>query len=276
MTGENWMMADDFGPEEEVLVPAVFRGYRRKDGRAAVRNYVLLLTADQQANAIAERLVQENSSLAWGIVSGFRICCAEKRECAALLQHPNTAAVLVMAADEESLKNMQSLAAANDGIPSGALLCAGTEEAVLAEGRKLLEELAETVRQCRREDIPISELVLGLRIQEQESASGLVCRKTVSKFSEEFSKLGGKLLDLHTENSSEILLLVCADAKAHEPEAVIPILHITGDRLRAEAHEDWIDFYAGSDARGEGLAAAEELLAGHILAAVSGRRTKSE
>ena len=51
--------------------PRTFRGFRRPDGRAAIRNELWILPTVGCVNAIAQRLVRENQDLVSGSVEGL-------------------------------------------------------------------------------------------------------------------------------------------------------------------------------------------------------------
>ena len=89
--------------------PESFLGYRRADGRAAVRNEIWIIPTVGCVNDCAKALVQENQDLVAGSVEGLYAFphpfgCSQtgadhaqtRRLLAALVRHPNAAGVLVL------------------------------------------------------------------------------------------------------------------------------------------------------------------------------------
>ena len=100
-------------PETE---PRTFQGYRREDGRAAVRNELWIIPTVGCVNSIAAALVKENQHLVTGSIDGLYTFahpfgCSQRGEdhaktrklLAALVRHPNAGGVLVLSLGCENL-----------------------------------------------------------------------------------------------------------------------------------------------------------------------------
>ena len=102
--------APDLAPLPKVE-PETFMGFRRKDGRAAIRNEIWIIPTVGCVNDIAKKIVADNQDLVTGSIEGLYTFthpfgCSQtghdhaqtRKLLAALVRHPNAAAVLVLVA----------------------------------------------------------------------------------------------------------------------------------------------------------------------------------
>lgn len=185
--------------------PRTFDGFRRKDGRAAIRNELWILPTVGCVNTIAQRLVRENSHLVTGSVEGLYTFphpfgCSQmgddhaqtRKLLAALTRHPNAAGVLVLGLGCENLTMEQfkeELGEWDDACVKF-LVCQEAEDEIAA-GAALLEQLAQYAQQFKREPIPASELVVGMKCGGSDGLSGITANPTVGRFSDRLIALGG-------------------------------------------------------------------------------------
>ena len=167
--------------------PRTFQGYRRPDGRAAVRNELWVLPTVGCVNAVARRIAQENQHLARGGVEGVYAFthpfgCSQmggdhaqtRRVLAALARHPNAGGVLVVGLGCENLTMEQFRAELGEWDERRVkfLVCQDSADE-LADGARLLAELAEYAGSFRREAVPAGELVVGLKCGGSDGLSGI-------------------------------------------------------------------------------------------------------
>lgn len=106
----------------EPVEPEQFQGYRRKDGRAAIRNEIRVIPAVGCVNDVAKKIVKDNQSLVQGGIDGLYIFphpfgCSQtghdhaqtRKLLASLVRHPNAGAVLVVGLGCENLTHGQFL-----------------------------------------------------------------------------------------------------------------------------------------------------------------------
>lgn len=182
-----------------------FDGFRRKDGRAAIRNELWILPTVGCVNTIAQRLVRENSHLVTGSVEGLYTFphpfgCSQmgddhaqtRKLLAALTRHPNAAGVLVLGLGCENLTMEQFKEELGewDDARVKFLVCQEAEDEIAA-GSALLEQLAQYAQQFKREPIPASELVVGMKCGGSDGLSGITANPTVGRFSDRLIALGG-------------------------------------------------------------------------------------
>ncbi len=208
--------------------PRTFQGYRRPDGRAAVRNELWVLPTVGCVNAVARRIAQENQHLVRGSVEGVYAFthpfgCSQmggdhaqtRRLLAALARHPNASGVLVVGLGCENLTMEQFRAELGEWDERRVkfLVCQDSADE-LADGARLLAELAEYAGAFRREAIPAGELVVGLKCGGSDGLSGITANPAVGRFSDRLIALGGTTILTETPEmfgAESILFDRCAD-----------------------------------------------------------------
>ncbi|MCD7955515.1 MAG: altronate dehydratase family protein [Lachnospiraceae bacterium] len=189
----------------EPVEPEMFSGFRRKDGRAAIRNEIWIIPTVGCVNDVAKNLAKENQDLVTGTIDGLYAFthpfgCSQtgadhaqtRKLLAALARHPNAAAVLVLSLGCENLTHEQFLEELGeyDADRVKFLTCQDVEDEYEA-GRKLLEQCAEYAAQLAREPIPVSELVVGMKCGGSDGLSGITANPTVGRFSDMMTARGG-------------------------------------------------------------------------------------
>ena len=182
-----------------------FRGFRRADGKAGIRNEIWIIPTVGCVNDVAKALVKENQDLVSGSVEGLYAYthpfgCSQTGEdhaqtrklLASLVRHPNAGAVLVLELGCENLTHEQFLAELGDYDPARVkfLTCQQVEDELEA-GRALLKECAEYASRFTREEIPASELVIGMKCGGSDGLSGITANPTVGRFSDMLVAQGG-------------------------------------------------------------------------------------
>lgn len=185
--------------------PRTFRGFRRPDGRAAIRNELWIIPTVGCVNAIAQRLVRENQDLVSGSVEGLYTFphpfgCSQmgadhaqtRKLLAALARHPNAGGVLILGLGCENLTQAQFKEELGqwDDRRVKFLLCQEAEDEIAA-GSALLKELAAYAGTFRREEIPAGELVVGMKCGGSDGLSGITANPAVGRFSDRLIALGG-------------------------------------------------------------------------------------
>lgn len=182
-----------------------FEGYRRSDGRAAIRNEIWVIPTVGCVNSIATELVAKNQHLVKGNIEGLYTFthpfgCSQmgddleqtKKLLTALVRHPNAGAVLVLGLGCENLtlSMFQEELGSWDPDRVKFLVCQNVEDE-LEEGSHILNELAEYAGKFTRETIPASELIVGMKCGGSDGLSGITANPTVGRFSDRLISLGG-------------------------------------------------------------------------------------
>ena len=208
--------------------PRTFQGYRRPDGRAAVRNELWILPTVGCVNNVAAALVRENQDLVRGSIDGLYAFphpfgCSQiggdhaqtRKLLAALARHPNAGGVLVLGLGCENLtmEQFKEELGAWDEQRVKFLLCQQVEDELQA-GAEALRELAAYAGQFRREALPAEKLVVGLKCGGSDGLSGITANPAVGRFSDRLIALGGSTVLTEVPEmfgAENILFSRCAD-----------------------------------------------------------------
>ena len=185
--------------------PQTFMGYKRKDGRVGIRNEIWIIPTVGCVNDVAKALVKENQHLVNGTIDGLYTFphpygCSQTGEdhaqtrklLAALSNHPNAGAVLVLSLGCENLTHEQFLEELGDFDHDRIkfLVCQQVEDE-LEEGSKILEQCAEYAGQFQREEVTADHLVIGMKCGGSDGLSGITANPVVGRFSDLLVAQGG-------------------------------------------------------------------------------------
>lgn len=205
LSGEEEYSYEPKVPAVEPVEPETFMGFRRRDGRVAVRNEIWIIPTVGCVNDVAKKLAADSQDLVAGSVEGLYAFthpygCSQtgadhaqtRKLLAALARHPNAGAVLVLSLGCENLQHDQFVAELGDYDPERVkfLTCQDVEDE-FAAGRALLEECAEYASQFKREPVPVSGLVIGMKCGGSDGLSGVTANPTVGVFSDMMIARGG-------------------------------------------------------------------------------------
>ena len=172
-----------------------FRAYRRADGRVGIRNEIWIVPTVGCVNALCERLAAETGGIALCHPYGCSQLGADHETTAGLLaalcRHPNAGGVLVVALGCEN-NTLESFKARLGDVSrlNIRFLRAQDPGDEYAEGLRLVREL-EAARADVRVEVPVSELVVGLKCGGSDGFSGLTANPLVGRFSDWLVARGG-------------------------------------------------------------------------------------
>lgn len=196
------------------LGSATFRGFRRENGSVGIRNEIWILPTVGCVNGIAGRV----ADLARAELSGRCLAvegvhafahpygCSQLGEdhaatrtiLAGLAAHPNAAGVLVLGLGCENntvgeFRGILEAAGTGVGAETGRVEYLVVQEAAeeLEEALAAVLRLAERASRFRREDVSVSELVVGLKCGGSDGFSGITANPLVGTFSDRLVAAGG-------------------------------------------------------------------------------------
>ena len=187
---------------------ATFEGYRREDGRVGIRNEVWIVNTVGCVNGTSkalERMAQE----AYGDRCDGVHCFVHPYGCsqlgedhkntqkllASMVRHPNAGAVLVLSLGCENNNVNEFKKVLGEYNPERVkFLITQEHEDEIAEGMKLLDELTAYASQFRRETVPASELVIGLKCGGSDGLSGITANPLLGAASDLLARHGGTTL----------------------------------------------------------------------------------
>lgn len=187
---------------------AVFQGYRRRDGRAGIRNELWVIPTVGCVNGVAEAIAGNFRKsldvypyIEKVVAFPHNYGCSQlgddhentRRILADMVHHPNAAGVLVVAlgCENNQLAAFKELAGPVDGTRIKFMECQKTEGDEVEAGVGLLKEIAEACSGDRREAIPASELKVGLKCGGSDGFSGITANPMLGRFSDWIVAQGG-------------------------------------------------------------------------------------
>ena len=206
-------------PKEDVLeialvdngAPATFMGYRRPDGRAAIRNEIWIINTVACVNGTSERIAAKSRER-WcqpgSPIEGIHAFthpygCSQlgddlgqtRRILARLARHPNAAAVLVLGLGCENNRLEGFLKEVGEHDPRRILFFNAQEVFdEIESGLEAVEELVGYASTFRREPIPVSELILGMKCGGSDGFSGITANPLVGRVADWLSAQSGTTL----------------------------------------------------------------------------------
>ena len=171
------------------------RAYRHPDGRIGIRNDLWVIPLVGCVNRLAERLAQSCGGLSLQHPYGCSQMGADHEMTANLLarfvRHPNAGGVLVVAlgCENNTLESFKERLGDVSGL-NVRFMKAQDPGDEYARGVELLKEL-DAARPKERVEVPVSELVVGLKCGGSDGFSGLTANPLVGRFSDWLVARGG-------------------------------------------------------------------------------------
>ena len=184
---------------------ASFAGFARPGGRAGIRNEIWIVPTVGCVNSVASAIAAGAQALVGGAVEGVYAFehpygCSQtgadhartRKLLAALCRHPNAGGVLVLSLGCENLTPAQFREELGDVDEARVkfLVCQEVADE-LAEGGRLVAEIAEAMKGDRREAMPVLKLVVGMKCGGSDGLSGITANPVVGRFSDMLVALGG-------------------------------------------------------------------------------------
>lgn len=211
---------------------AAFRGFRRKGG-VGIRNEIWIIPTVGCVNSVAQALADLAQPLISGSVDGVYAWphpygCSQTGQDQAhtrqilcdLICHPNAGGVLVLGlgCENSNIEELQKLLHPWDPERVAFLECQSVGDE-LAAGERLLRQLIEFAGRDERCDIPISELVIGLKCGGSDGLSGITANPLVGRVSDRLVDMGASALLAEIPEmfgAEEIMFRRCANADVQQ------------------------------------------------------------
>ena len=250
---------------------STFDGYRRADGRAGVRNHVLILSPTGLTSSAASRicgLVRGTICVTSGYGRGQVAADAALHfdTLAGLACHPNVAAALVISAGDDITQAFVDAIGATHKPVVGLSLPSAHEDALalVDTGVRAAARLVRDASVLRREPCPMADLCIAVECGHSDATSGLVSNPLAGRMMESIVAGGGQAIFSETVEwtGAEHLLA----ARAANSEVGGRILRAVFDRERRveDAGGDIRAQNPGPQNRAGGLTTIEEKALGAI------------
>lgn len=207
-TGLGDLLDYSYVPSGAPLAPTddcCFQGYRREDGRAAVRNEIWIIPTVGCVNNVAQAIERRAQIYKTGTIDSIAAFphpygCSQmgddqentRRILADLINHPNAGGVLVLGlgCENSSIDVLKGYLGPINEKRVKFLVCQESEDEV-EDALALVRELADYAGQFHRESISCSELVIGMKCGGSDGLSGITANPTVGAFSDLLISKGG-------------------------------------------------------------------------------------
>ena len=205
-----------------------FFGYKRYDGRVGIRNEIWIVPIVGCVNSIVRNIERESQGLIEGNVDGIytfthpygcsQIGCDldnTKKLLSRIVHHPNAAGVLIVALGCENLTLdlfKEELGAIDENFIK--IMVCQNEVDEVSVGKKLIKELVDNIKNNERVEVPISELVVGMKCGGSDGLSGITANPLVGNFSDKLIAYGGSTILTEVPEmfgAESILFNKCAD-----------------------------------------------------------------
>lgn len=189
-------------------VQATFKGYRRADGRAGIRNELWIIPTVGCVNGVVQNICRQFETelasypgIEKVIAFPHNYGCSQlgddhentRKILADMVHHPNAAGVLVVAlgCENNQLGPFRELVGEVDGSRVKFMESQKIQGDEVEHGLGLLREIADVAKDDVREDIPVSELKVGLKCGGSDGFSGITANPLLGRFSDWIVSQGG-------------------------------------------------------------------------------------
>ncbi len=187
---------------------AMFKGYRRADGRAGIRNELWIIPTVGCVNGVVQNIqklfekeMANYPSIEKVIAFPHNYGCSQlggdhentRKILADMVHHPNAAGVLVVAlgCENNQLGAFRELVGEVDETRVKFMESQKIQGDEVEYGLGLLKEIAEAAKEDKREFIPVSELKVGLKCGGSDGFSGITANPLLGRFSDWIVAHGG-------------------------------------------------------------------------------------
>ena len=198
----------DLTETEPAQTKATFKGYRREDGRAGIRNEIWIIPTVGCVNGVAQNIqklfekeLESYPSIEKVVAFPHNYGCSQlgcdhentRKILADMVHHPNAAGVLVVAlgCENNQLGAFRKLVGEVDETRVKFMESQKIQGDEVEHGLELVREIAEAAKADAREDIPVSELKVGLKCGGSDGFSGITANPLLGRFSDWIVSQGG-------------------------------------------------------------------------------------
>ncbi len=184
-----------------------FKAYKRKNGDVGVRNEIWIVPTVGCVNGIAERLAEKlrketglegiDSVYAWHHNYGCSQLSEDHENTRKVLRdiclHPNAGAVLVLSlgCENNQPEDFMAMLGDYDKDRIRLLVTQRVEGDEVEAGMQILRELYDIAKNDKREEVPVSQLRVGLKCGGSDGFSGITANPLVGEFSDWLVAQGG-------------------------------------------------------------------------------------
>lgn len=177
-----------------------FSGYRRKDGRVGVRNHVLVMSSVSCANGVVEAIGRALPEVivithSYGCGYGPEDINVSLRTLSGILDNPNVGAALVVGLGCEVLTaGLLTQSVGHKPVKTLVIQESGGSAATTEKGIEIAKTYLHVLERQQREDVPVSELIVGLECGGSDAFSGISANPAVGAAADRFVQEGATVI----------------------------------------------------------------------------------
>ncbi len=183
-----------------------FMGFKRKQGRAGIRNEIYIIPTVGCVNDVCRRLEKKAQALVEGSIDGIfalphQFGCSQlgddndniKKLLCGIAKNPNATYVLMigLGCENNGLDGIKAELAGRENIAF--FNCQEVEDEI-EYGYAILKEFAAKAKELKREEVDFSELCIGLKCGGSDGYSGLTANPLVGKITDKTVGAGGSAI----------------------------------------------------------------------------------
>jgi len=196
--------------DEKLNIPhenRTFKGYRRKNGDVGIRNELWIVPTVGCVNGICEKLAEQmrketalegiDNVWSWHHNYGCSQLSEDHENTRKVLRdivlHPNAGAVLIVSlgCENNQPEEFEKMLGDYDKERIKIMVTQRVQGDEVEEGMKILRNLYGIMKNDKREDVPLSELRVGLKCGGSDGLSGITANPLVGEFSDYLVAQGG-------------------------------------------------------------------------------------
>ena len=205
---ENVAYRYEFNAKIPVKTKATFQGYKRKQGRAGIRNEIYIIPTVGCVNNVCMRIEKEAQKYVQGSIDGIyafthQFGCSQlgqdneniKKLLCAIALNPNASYVLFvgLGCENNALDAIKEYLAPYQRDNIAYFNCQDVEDEH-AYGMAILKDFVEKAKDFKREEVDLSELCIGLKCGGSDGYSGLTANPLVGKITDKVVACGGSAI----------------------------------------------------------------------------------
>lgn len=220
-------------PQTEIKQGAFFKGYRRAYGRAGIRNEIYIIPTVGCVNDVCRRLEKLAQKFVKGSIDGIfalthQFGCSQlgddneniKKLLCSVALNPNASFVLFvgLGCENNGLSGIKEYLKPYNRDNIAYFNCQEVDDEI-SYGLSVLEEFCLKAENLRREEVPLSELCIGLKCGGSDGFSGITANPLVGRVTDEVVKNGGAAILTEVPEmfgAEQLLMNKCESREVYE------------------------------------------------------------
>ena len=220
-------------PETIIKAGATFKGFKRKNGRAGIRNEIYIIPTVGCVNDVCRRLENLAKPFVKGTIDGLftlthQFGCSQlgedneniKKLLCGVALNPNASFVLFvgLGCENNGLDGIKEYLKSYNRDHIAYFNCQDVDDEI-GYGLEILKDFCDKASKFQREDVPVSELCIGLKCGGSDGFSGLTANSLVGKITDRIIEEGGSAILTEVPEmfgAEQLLMNKCESREVYE------------------------------------------------------------